>query len=44
VFFGQPIWLAQLNAVLWAKPFMIPARLDLGLAHLRQRFVRRGHR
>jgi len=20
--FGQPIWLAQLNAVLWAKPFM----------------------
>src|SRR5215467_2136911 len=40
VFFGQPIWLAQLNAVLWAKPFMLPAPMIWGLAHLRQRFVR----
>ena len=44
-FFEQPMWLAQLNAVLWAKPFIIPAPAPMiwGLAHLRQRFVRRCH-
>ena len=25
LFFGQPTRLPQLNAVLWAEPFMIPA-------------------
>jgi hypothetical protein len=25
VFFEQPIWVAQLNVVLWAKPFMVSA-------------------
>src|SRR5215813_3555600 len=39
--FLKPMWLAQLNAVLWAKPFMIPAPAPMiwSLAHLRQRFV-----
>jgi hypothetical protein len=36
VFFGQPIWLPQVNAVLWAKPFMVPAPTIWGLAYLRQ--------
>jgi hypothetical protein len=35
-FFGQTMWLALLNAVLWAKPFMIPAPMIWGLAHPRQ--------
>jgi hypothetical protein len=40
LFFGQPMWLAQLNAVLMAEPLMLPAPTIWDLAHLRQRFVR----
>ena len=39
-FFEQPMWLAQLNAVLWGKPFIIPVLMICGLAYLRQTFVR----
>ena len=42
-FFGQPMWLAQLNAVLWAEPFIVPAPMIWCLVYLRQIFVRRCH-
>jgi hypothetical protein len=37
------LWLAQLNAGLWAERFIVPAPMIWCLVYVRQRFVHRCH-